>query len=97
MRKADYYDMITTLANGSTALYGRPPEEILGVPVIFCDKATKPIVGDYNYLHINYTPDALYDTDKDVKTGMNVFVLTCWFDVQIKMSAAFRIAEVSGD
>ena len=97
MRKADYYDMITVLANGSTTLYGRPPEEVLGVPVIFCDKAAKPVIGDYFYLHINYAPDVIYDTDKDVKTGMKVFVLTGWIDIRIKMSAAFRIAEVSGD
>nr|DAT70019.1 MAG TPA: major capsid protein [Caudoviricetes sp.] len=97
MRKADYYAMITALANGSSTLYGRPPEEILGVPVIFCDKATKPVVGDYFYLHINYAPDVIYDTDKDVMTGMKLFVLTAWIDIQIKMSAAFRIAEVSGD
>lgn len=97
MRKADYVAMVTTLANGSATLYGRPPEEILGAPVIFCDKAVKPIVGDFNYLHINYSPEAGYDTDKDVKTGMNVFVLTCWFDVQVKMAAAFRIVEVSSD
>lgn len=95
MRKADYMNMITVLANGSTTLYGRPPEEVVGAPVIFCDKATKPIVGDYNYLHINYFPDTIYDTDKDVDTGMHKFVLTAWLDIQVKMAAAFRIAEVS--
>ena len=97
MRKADYMNMITVLANGSATLYGRPPEEVLGVPVIFCDKATKPIVGDYNYLHINYFPDVIYDRDKNIDTGMHKFVLTGWFDIQIKMAAAFRIAEVSSD
>ncbi|MGN1106452.1 MAG: phage major capsid protein [Huintestinicola sp.] len=97
MRKADYMNMITVLANGSTTLYGRPPEEVLGVPVIFCDKATKPVVGDQTYLHINYFPDVIYDTDKDVDTGMHKFVLTGWLDIQIKMAAAFRIAEVSSD
>lgn len=95
MKKSDYFDIIDTLANGSATLFATPPEQVLGVPVIFCDKAVKPVVGDLSYLHINYAPDMIYDRDKDVKTGMHQFVLTAWFDAQIKMAAAFRIAEVS--
>lgn len=95
MKKSDYFDIIDTLANGSATLFATPPEQVLGVPVIFCDKAVKPVVGDLSYLHINYAPDMIYDRDKDIKTGMHQFVLTAWFDAQIKMAAAFRIAEVS--
>lgn len=95
MRRSDYLDIVESLANGNASLYAAPPESILGLPVFFCDKAAKPIIGDFSYSHFNYFPDVLYDRDKDVKTGMNVFVITAWFDHQIKLASAFRIAEVT--
>lgn len=95
MRRADYLDMITELANGNATLYNAPPENILGVPVFFCDKAVQPIVGDFSYSHWNYAPGMSYESDKDVKTGLNVFVLTAWLDHQIKLASAFRIVKVS--
>lgn len=95
MTYADYLDMIETLANGSAALYAAQPEQILGKPPIFCDNATDPIVGDFSYSHFNYDPDTIYDQDKDVKTGINLFVLTAWFDHKIKLASAFRIAKVT--
>lgn len=36
----------------------------------------------------------IYDRDKDVKTGIELFVLTAWVDHKIKLKSAFRIAEV---
>ncbi len=95
MRKSDYLEVVDTLANGNATLYAAPPESILGVPVFFCNQAVKPIVGDFRYSHFNYGPDITYDRDKDVKTGMNVFVITAYFDHQIKLASAFRIAEVA--
>lgn len=95
MRRIDYLDIVEALANGNASLYAAPPESILGVPAFFCDMATKPIIGDFSYSHFNYFPDVIYDKDKDVKTGMNVFVITAWYDHQIKLSSAFRIAEVA--
>ncbi len=95
MRKMNYLEIVEALANGNATLYAAPPESILGVPVFFCDKAVKPIIGDFSYSHFNYSPDMLYEADKDIKTGMNVFVLTAWFDHQIKLASAFRIAEVT--
>ncbi|MCM1577968.1 MAG: phage major capsid protein [Ruminococcus sp.] len=95
MRKSDYLEIVDTLANGNASLYAAPPESILGVPVFFCNQAVKPIIGDFRYSHFNYGPDITYDRDKDVKTGMNVFVITAWFDHQIKLASAFRIAEVA--
>lgn len=92
MTKSDYYDIIETLSNGSGNLYVAQPEQILGAPTIFCDKAVDPIVGDLSYSHFNYDLDMLYDKDKNVKTGMEDFVLTAWFDHQIKLKSAFRIA-----
>lgn len=94
MRYADYVSIIEALANGSTSLYSAQPEQIIGKPVEFCDSAIKPIVGDFRYSHINYDPQVLYDRDKDVKTGIELFVLTAWVDHKIKLKSAFRIAKV---
>lgn len=95
MRYADYMDIVETLANGNATLYAAQPEQILGKPAIFCDSATDPIVGDFRYSHFNYDLDMLYERDKDIKTGMECFVLTAWFDHQIKLKSAFRIAKVT--
>lgn len=97
MRRVDYYDMIKELANGNASLYLAQPEAILGVPVEFCELAKNPVVGDFRYSHFNYDLDMLYDRDKDVKTGMEQFVLTAWIDHKIKMKSAFRICTVSAD
>lgn len=97
MRRVDYYGMIKELANGNSTLYVAPPESVLGVPVEFCELAKSPVVGDYRYSHFNYDLDMLYDRDKDVKTGMEQFVLTAWVDHKIKMKSAFRICTVSAD
>ena len=95
MKKADYYSIITSLANNSTALYAAQPEQVIGAPVVFCDMATIPVVGDFKYSHFNYDLNMLYDTDKNVKTGLNSFVLTAWIDHKIKMKSAFRLAKVT--
>ncbi|QHA26452.1 phage major capsid protein [Bacillus paranthracis] len=94
MRYADYLDIIEMLANGSATLYNAQPEQVLGKPVKFCDSAVNPVVGDFRYSHFNYDPKMIYDRDKDVKTGIELFVLTAWFDHKIKLKSAFRIAEV---
>lgn len=95
MRKTDYFDIITTLANGNNSLYAAQPEQVLGAPVVFCDLATIPVVGDYKYSHFNYDLEMLYDRDKNVKTGLESFVLTAWIDHKIKMKSAFRLATVT--
>lgn len=94
MRYQDYSDMIETLANGNATLFSAQPEQVLGKPVIFSDSAVKPIVGDFMYSHFNYDLNVLYDRDKDVKTGVELFVITAWMDHRIKLASAFRIAEV---
>lgn len=93
MTKKDYYDMIEVLANNNTTLYMAQPEQVLGAPVVFCDMAIKPVVGDFRYSHFNYDLNMLYDRDKNVRTGMEDFVLTAWVDHQIKLKSAFRIAK----
>lgn len=94
MSYADYLDIIEALANGNSSLYLAQPEQILGKPAVFVDAATTPIVGDLNYLQINYHPEEIYDADKNVETGINTFVLTCWYDINFLLKSAFRLAEV---
>lgn len=93
MKYADYLNIIETLANGNATLYTAQPEQILGKPVIFTDAAVTPVVGDFSYSHFNYDIGATYEQDKDVKTGVNLFVVTAWFDHQIKLASAFRLAK----
>lgn len=92
MTYADYLDIIEALANGNATLYMAQPEQILGKPVIFVDAATIPIVGDLSYLQINYHPETISDSDKNVKTGINTFVLTAWYDIAFRLRSAFRLA-----
>ncbi len=95
MKKSDYFNMITTLANGNASLYAAQPEQIIGAPVEFCDLAAIPVVGDFKYSHFNYDLNMIYDRDKNVKTGIESFVLTAWIDHKIKMRSAFRLAVVT--
>ncbi|TPE68026.1 phage major capsid protein [Halalkalibacterium halodurans] len=95
MTYQDYSDIIEFLSNGSATLYSAQPEQILGKPVTFSDSAVDPVVGDFSYSHFNYDLSVLYDRDKDVKTGIEQFVITAWFDHQIKLKSAFRIARVT--
>ena len=94
MRYADYISMIKTLSNGSTDLFGKKPEEVLGIKAFFSDSATVPIVGDFSYMHLNYDPNTVYDTDKDVDKGEYIWVLTAWIDQKKKLTSAFRLAKV---
>lgn len=96
MRRQDYTKMIKELSNGSATLYQAQPEEVLGKPVIFIDAATTPIVGDFSYAQLNYDiSSTLYEQWKDYKTGVNYFQITAWFDHQIKLASAFRLATVA--
>lgn len=94
MRYQDYSDIVETLANGNATLYTAQPEQVLGKPVVFSDSAVDPIVGDFSYSHFNYDLNVLYDRDKDVKTGVELFVITAWVDHKIKLASAFRVADV---
>lgn len=95
MKKSDYYSMVESLANNSESLFGDKPASILGHPVVFCDKATIPVVGDFSYYGINYDIGTMYETDKDVKKGEYYFVFTAWGDQQIRLKSAFRLAVVN--
>ena len=95
MKKSDYFDIIEALANGNTTLYQAQPEGILGAPVIFCDLATVPVIGDFSYSQFNDDLDATYESDKNIKTGVTSFVLTAYLDHKILMKSAFRLAKVT--
>lgn len=96
MTRSDYYDMLDGLANNSATLYQAQPESILGAPVVFTSAATTPIVGDFSFAQLNYEiSSSLYEQYKDYQKGMNYFQLTAWFDHQIKLASAFRLATVS--
>ncbi|MCC0653643.1 phage major capsid protein [Clostridioides sp. ES-S-0001-03] len=97
MRKIDYFKIIKNLANGNSSLYTTQPELVLGAPVIYCDLATIPVVGDFRYSHFNYDLEMYYDRDKNVKTGIESFVLTAYLDHKIKMKSAFRLATVKSN
>lgn len=94
MRAADWYTYLQTLTNQSDTLFTAKPQDVIGVPVIFNDRATIPIIGDFSYAKQNYEPDAVLDSDKDVDKGVFKYVLTAWGDHQIKLKSAFRLAIV---
>lgn len=94
MRKQDYYAEIRKLANGSNDLWGKKPEDVLGIPVEFNDRASTPVVGDFRYSRQNYDIGAIYETDKDGKKGEYYFILTAWGDHRIRLKNAFRLAKV---
>lgn len=94
MKKTDYYAAIRTLANGNSDLWGKKPEDVLGIPVEFNDRATVPVVGDFRYARQNYDIGTIFETDKDAKKGEYYFVLTAWGDHRIRLKSAFRLAAV---
>ena len=96
MRKSDYYAAIHDMA-GSDNLWGKKPEDVIGIPVKFNDRAVIPVVGDFRYARMNYDIGSIYETGKDVKKGEYYFVLTAWGDHQIRLKNAFRLAKVKRD
>lgn len=94
MRKTDYFSAINKLANGGATLWGKKPEDVIGYPVVFNDKAVVPVIGDFRYARQNYDIGTIYETDKDGKKGEYYFILTAWGDHQIKLASAFRLAYV---
>ena len=95
MRRQDYNTAFDALVAAGQNIWGRKPEEVLGFPVIWNDKAVIPVVGDFGYSKQNYEAGAIFDNDKDVLTGMHRFVLTAWGDHQIRLYSAFRLAIVN--
>lgn len=94
MRKADYLAALKILANNNATLWGKKPEDVIGYPVVFNDRAIVPVIGDFRYARQNYDIGTTYETDKDAKKGEYYFVLTAWGDHRIKLKSAFRLARV---
>lgn len=97
MRKTDYYAAIRALAGSGNDLWGKKPEDIIGIPVIFNDRAITPVIGDFRYSKQNYDIGTIFDSDKDVNKGEYYFVLTAWGDHQIRLKSAFRLAKVAAN
>jgi len=95
MRSADWYTYLQTLTNQSDTLFTAKPQDVLGVPVEFNDRAVIPVVGDFRFSKQNYDPTVVLDSDKDVDKGVFKYVLTAWGDHQIKLKNAFRLAIVA--
>ncbi|KRK93624.1 phage major capsid protein [Companilactobacillus futsaii] len=96
MTRPTYMSMIKELVNNSGDLFGKKPEEILGYPVRFNELATEPVVGNFTYAQLNYEiAQTLYEQWKDYDKGINYFQLTAWFDHQILLASAFRLANVT--
>lgn len=95
MRAADWYSYLQTLTNSSDTLFTAKPQDVIGVPVIFNDRASIPIIGDFSYAKQNYDPAAVLDADKDIDKGVFRYILTTWGDHQIKLKSAFRLAIVA--
>lgn len=95
MTRKDYFEMVKELANTAEALFGTKEPTFLGVPVIFHEFATIPVVGDFSYYGINYDIGSTFDVDKDVDKGQYKYVFTAWGDQQIRLHSAFRLAIVS--
>lgn len=94
MRKTDYYAAIKTMAN-SDNLWGKKPEDVIGIPVKFNDRAVYPVVGNFQYSRQNYDISTIFETDKDAKKGEYYFVLTAWGDHRIRLKSAFRVVKKS--
>lgn len=94
MRRSDYTAMVAKLANGAESLFGKKPEEVLGIPVVFNDRAVVPVVGDFRFAKQNYDIGTTYETDKDGKKGEYYFIVTAWGDHRIRLKSAFRLAVV---
>lgn len=97
MSRKDWFAIQTKLANGNNSFYLQTPEQVFGIPVHLTAKAVKPVIGDFSQYHVNYDPTtAQFEQDKDIKTGIVSFVATTWVDAQVKLAAAFRIADAKG-
>lgn len=94
MRKQDYFAAIRKLAGDNNDLWGKKPEDVIGIPCVFNDRAVIPVVGDFRYSKQNYDIGTIFDTDKNVDKGEYYFVVTAWGDHQIRLKSAFRLAVV---
>lgn len=94
MRKTDYIKMICDLSDENNNFYNKQFESILGVKLIFCEFAEKPVIGDFSKLHINYENGILFEKDVNATDNFNKIIVSGNFDIRLLLTSAFRIAEV---
>lgn len=93
MNENDFKTMRYDLAIKGLCKIDSKAEDLFNRTTIFIDEATQPIVGDFRFYQLNYER-TLFDTDKDLKTGITTAVLTPYFDANVLLSSAFRLAKV---
>lgn len=91
----DWYSMWKENINYNDTFHGDRPLQLFGKQIVLVDDAIDPVVGDFNYIGLNYDIGTTYDTDKDIDAGMYYFVLTAWYDIKFRLKSAFRIAKSS--
>ena len=98
MTYAQWMEMIKTLANGATALFGAPTKEMLGFEVITCDyvAAAGMLVGDLSAIHVNYDDPLRLKTDEDIDLDMTKIVIAYDYDIHVEDANRLRLAKVSG-
>jgi hypothetical protein len=97
MSAKDWYDLWSPNLNQAGTFFEDRPLTLFGKTVVLVDDATDPVIGDFSYARINYDIGTTYDTDKDVDAGVYKFVLTAWYDIRLRLSSAFRIAQAVTD
>lgn len=96
MRFSDYVTMLREIAPNAS-LFDATPAKVLGVPVVFTEYATTPVVGDFSMLHLNFACAPWYDVEKVPEKGLRRFYLNSLYDIQVKMASAFRLVKVAAD
>lgn len=96
MTYADWMEMIKTLANGATALFGAPTKEMLGFEVITCDYVGSDgiLVGDLSAIHVNYDDPLRLKADEDIDLDMTKIVIAYDYDIRIEDPNKLRLAKV---
>lgn len=89
-----YYAIIRELANGATALFGKPDKAVLGFEAVFCDNAETPLVGDLKTIHCNYDSPVSVKSKEDIDLDLFLTVLGTDYDIQIKDKNSLRLVGV---
>ena len=95
MCRRDYTDMTDKLSNFKFDFYTNQSCQLLGIKVVFCEFADKPVVGDFSQLHINYEDDFLFENQCGLTEHFDNIIISGNFDIRIRLSSAFRIAKVN--
>ena len=95
MNRNHYLKMMDELSNCNTNFYDKQPEQVLGIKVVFCQLADKPVIGDFSQLHINYEDNILLENQRGLTEHFDNIIISGNFDIRVRLSSAFRIAKVN--